>query len=133
MSKYIYELEMKVRDYECDLQGIVNNANYQHYLEHTRHEFLLTTGVSFADLHQRGIDVVVSKITMTFKVPLRSRDEFISKLYLQRDGIRFVFYQDIFRKSDNKQCLRGVVEAVCLENGVLTRGDMFDEIFANYL
>ena len=51
MSKYIYELEMKVRDYECDLQGIVNNANYQHYLEHTRHEFLLTTGVSFAELH----------------------------------------------------------------------------------
>ena len=35
-EKYIYELEMKVRDYECDLQGIVNNANYQHYLEHTR-------------------------------------------------------------------------------------------------
>jgi len=45
---YIYELEMKVRDYECDLQGIVNNANYQHYLEHTRHEFLTSVGVSFA-------------------------------------------------------------------------------------
>ena len=70
---------------------------------------------------------------MTFKVPLRSGDEFISKLYLQRDGIRFVFYQDIFRKNDNKLCLRGVVDAVCLENGVLTRGEMFDEIFANYL
>ena len=41
---YIYELEMKVRDYECDLQGIVNNANYQHYLEHTRHEFLTSVG-----------------------------------------------------------------------------------------
>ena len=39
--KYVYELKMKVRDYECDLQGIVNNANYQHYIEHTRHEFLL--------------------------------------------------------------------------------------------
>ena len=45
---YIYELEMKVRDYECDLQGIVNNANYQHYLEHTRHEFLTSVGITIA-------------------------------------------------------------------------------------
>lgn len=50
---YIYELEMKVRDYECDLQGIVNNANYQHYLEHTRHEFLTSVGVSFLHFMSR--------------------------------------------------------------------------------
>lgn len=56
---YIYELEMKVRDYECDLQGIVNNANYQHYLEHTRHEFLTSVGISFAALHEQGVDPVV--------------------------------------------------------------------------
>ena len=54
MDKYIYELKLKVRDYECDLQGIVNNANYQHYLEHTRHEFLTSVGVSFARLHEEG-------------------------------------------------------------------------------
>ena len=39
MKEYVYQLKMKVRDYECDLEGIVNNANYQHYMEHTRHEF----------------------------------------------------------------------------------------------
>ena len=38
--EYIFELEMQVRDYECDMEGIVNNAIYQHYLEHTRHEFI---------------------------------------------------------------------------------------------
>lgn len=33
--KYVYEREMEVRDYELDAEGIVNNANYLHYLEHT--------------------------------------------------------------------------------------------------
>lgn len=74
MDKYIYELKMKVRDYECDLQGIVNNANYQHYIEHTRHEFLTSTGISFARLHEEGIDPVVARLTMAFKTPLKSGD-----------------------------------------------------------
>ena len=36
MKEYIFKLTDKVRDYECDLQGVVNNSNYQHYMEHTR-------------------------------------------------------------------------------------------------
>ena len=34
IKKYIFETRMEVRDYECDIQGIVNNANYLHYTEH---------------------------------------------------------------------------------------------------
>ena len=77
--EYQHELTLKVRDYECDLQGIVNNANYQHYLEHARHEFLLSLGVSFAQLHAQGIDAVVSAITMRFTTPLKSGDEYVVK------------------------------------------------------
>lgn len=133
MEKYIYELKLKVRDYECDLQGIVNNANYQHYLEHTRHEFLTSIGVSFAKLHEEGVDPVVARLTMSFKTPLRSGDEFISKLYMKKEGIKYVFYQDIFRASDLKMVLKATVETVCLVNGRLSGSTLFDSIFAPYL
>lgn len=132
-SKYIYELVMKVRDYECDLQGIVNNANYQHYLEHTRHEFLASIGVSFAELHRQGIDPVVARINIAFKTPLKSGDEFVSKLYLRKEGIKYVFYQDIYRLSDGKAVIKSTVETVCLVEGRLSDSELFGRIFAPYL
>lgn len=132
-TDYIFELEMKVRDYECDLQGIVNNANYQHYIEHTRHEFLTSTGISFAKLHAEGIDPVVARLSMAFKTPLKSGDEFISKLYLKKEGIKYVFYQDIFRLPDNKPVIKSTVETVSLINGRLGTCPLFDEVFAPYV
>lgn len=125
---FIFELEMKVRDYECDLQGIVNNANYQHYIEHTRHEYLNSRNISFAKLHEDGIDAVVARITMSFKVPLKSGDEFISKLAVQKEGIKYVFYQNIYRKSDMKLVLKAVVETVTLINGHLGTCEILDAI-----
>ena len=116
---FIYELEFKVRDYECDLQGIVNNSVYQNYLEHTRHEFLLDNDVSFDLLHQQGVDAVVARIEMAYKTPLKSGDEFISKLYVTKEGIKYVFHQTIFRKIDNKVCLKAKVDTVVVINGKL--------------
>jgi acyl-CoA thioester hydrolase len=127
----IFELEMKVRDYECDLQGIVNNANYQHYVEHARHEFLLSRNISFADLHDQGIDCVVSGIEMRFKVPLRSRDEYIVRTNVKKEGIRYIFLQDIYRASDDKLCLKAKVEAVCIVNGKLGDSNLLMEAIMN--
>lgn len=133
MEKYVYELKMKVRDYECDLQGIVNNANYQHYIEHTRHEFLSATGISFAQLHTEGIDPVVARLNMAFKTPLKIGDEFVSKLYLKKEGIKYVFYQDIFRLPDMKVVIKATVETVCVVHGRLGNSELFDTVFAPYL
>ena len=130
--KYIFELQMKVRDYECDLQGIVNNANYQHYIEHTRHEFLSSLGVSFARLHDEGIDPVVARLSMAFKTPLKSGDEFVSKLYIKKEGIKYVFYQDIFRLPDMKPVIKATVETVCVINGRLGDSEVFNTIFSPY-
>lgn len=90
-NNYIFETRMEVRDYECDIQGIVNNANYLHYTEHTRHRFLRWLGVSFSDLHDKGVDPVVARMSLSYKVPLRCDDEFISRMGLQKKRITLGF------------------------------------------
>jgi acyl-CoA thioester hydrolase len=126
---YIYELELKVRDYECDIQGVVNNSVYQNYLEHTRHEFLEENNISFAELHNRGIDAMVSSIEIAYKTPLRPGDSFISKLYVTKEGVRYVFHQVIYRKSDNKLAIKAKVHAVAVVDGKLASAlPEFDEL-----
>jgi acyl-CoA thioester hydrolase len=69
---------------------------------------------------------------MSFKTPLRSGDEFVSKLYIKKEGIKYVFYQDIFRLSDMKVVVKAVVETVCVVNGRLNGSSLLDEKFAAF-
>jgi acyl-CoA thioester hydrolase len=130
MKKYVFELELKVRDYECDLQGVVNNANYQRYMEHTRHEYLELLGENFGRMHENGLDAFVSKVEIKYKHSLRSGDRFLSCLNLKREGVKLVFRQDIYRMSDRVLAATGKVETVIVKNGKLTRGEYFDKITA---
>ena len=132
-EKYKFSIEMKVRDYECDIQGVVNNANYQHYLEHARHEFLESIGSSFSHLHERGIDPMVSKITIEYKHPLRGGDVFVVCINMERRGAKLVFLQDIYNKADNSLSVKSEVDVICLKEGRLTRGEAFDEMLGEHL
>jgi acyl-CoA thioester hydrolase len=133
MENYIYRLEMKVRDYECDIQGVVNNANYQHYLEYARHEFLEYIGGSFSQMHEEGFDMMVSKITLEYKRPLRGGDRFVVCINAQRKGAKLVFMQDVYNLADDSLVLKGEVDVICLKNGRLTRGEVFDEMFKDLM
>ncbi|MBE9603104.1 thioesterase family protein [Pedobacter sp. MC2016-24] len=130
MKAYIFEIQLKVRDYECDLQGIVNNAVYQSYLEHARHEYLHSKHISFKELTEKGIFLMVSRIEMDFKRSLTSGDNFTVKIYTERQGLKLVFFQNIYRLSDNSLCLKAKVDVISTANGVLTRGEIFDELLA---
>ena len=132
-EKYIYETRMQVRDYECDIEGIVNNANYLHYCEHTRHLFLQQCGLSFAEMHEKGVDAVLARMTMQFKIPLRPDDEFLSRLRLTKEGIKYVFFQDIYRASDNKLVIKAQVDTVTLVNGRLSECEEFSRVFAPFV
>lgn len=114
----VYEIEMKVRDYELDLQGIVNNANYQHYLEHARHEFLTSKDISFAQLHEERKDLLISRVEIDYKSPLKSQDKFKVTIKMRKEGhLRLIFNQQILRVPDNKLIVDAKVTGVALNNG----------------
>lgn len=133
IGSYDFELPIRVRDYEVDVQGIVNNANYLHYMEHTRHEFCRSAGFSFAEMHSKGIDPVLRKVEIEYLTPLTLGEEMVSRLALSRKGPRFIFRQDIFRAADNEPVTRAEVTVVCIEDGKLTRGDVLAQAFEKYL
>jgi acyl-CoA thioester hydrolase len=113
-----YELEFSVRDYECDLQGIVNNAVYQNYYEHARHQFLLGKNIDFAKLHKEGIDLIISRVEIDYKFSLRSGDLFRVTVTTHREGhLRFIFEQDIFKMPENKLVSHAKVTGVGLNHG----------------
>lgn len=111
----LFKLDFKVRDYECDLQGVVNNSVYQNYLEHTRHEFLLSGGLNFATLAAEGINLVVTRAELDYKRPLKSGDEFWVEIRLEKiSKIRGAFLQDIYSKIDRRHILSARIEWTAL-------------------
>ena len=81
----------------------------------------------------KGIDAVVHSMKLQYKVPLRCDDEFISRLNLKKDRFKYMFYQDIYRASDEQLCFRATVELVCLINGQLGNSPEYDEAFKAYI
>ncbi len=110
-----FQIEFKVRDYECDMQGIVNNGVYFNYLEHARHEFLLAKGIDFADLTAKTIHLVVVRSEMDYKNSLTSGDRFVVKVAVERiSKVKFGFRQTVVRLSDEKVVLEALVIGTAL-------------------
>ena len=127
LDEVIYDYEMKVRDYECDVYGSATNAYVQRYLEVTRLEFMEEMGETFRKWHENGVDMMVTKVDLKFIKPMMSSEKFHSLMNIRQDGPRVIFEQEIRRKTDMRLCVRAAVEIVSIVNGQLdTEGKSFD-------
>lgn len=133
MKDYQFKLEFAVRDYECDLAGMVNNASYLNYIEHARHEFLRNKGIDFAGLAQDGIYLVVFRMELDYLFSLRSGDRFYVGTNAERvSRLRFGFQQDIYRLPDEKPVLRAkVIGTAVNEKGKPMLPKELEEILVN--
>ena len=97
----ITECTLTVRTYECDSNNHVNNANYLHYLEYARHEFLKTAGFDYKGVIKAGYGVFVARIEIDYKRPAFADDFLVIKSWPEKKGaVSGVIAQEIMRGSD---------------------------------
>jgi acyl-CoA thioester hydrolase len=114
---WVYTLPYEVRDYELDLQGIVNNSVYLNYFEHARHTYLRSLGIDFAQLHAQGLDAVVHRIEIDYLNSLLPGEKFVVRLRVEMKGrLRIVFAQEAVKES-GVAAARSRVETVITKNG----------------
>ena len=91
-----FEITMEVRDHELDRFGVVNNAVYQNYLEHARHTFLASRGISLTHLLEEKYRPV--------------GDSFSVQLWLTRlTRVKFQFFQQIQKIPSMQSTTRALV------------------------
>ena len=123
----MFAVEITVRDYECDQQGIVNNSVYLNYLQHARHEYGRSVGLDWLDLTARGINLVLSRAEIDYIQPLRPGDTVRVTVSASRKGkYRFYFDQEIQRLPDGAAALRAHLSAACLVEGKPAAPDELD-------
>ena len=127
-----FKVEFKVRDYECDLQGIVNNSVYFNYLEHARHEFLAAKNIDFAKLARDKVNLVVIRSEMNYKDSLKPGDAFCVEVEVERlSRLKFAFNQKVIRAADNKLMLDAVVTGTSVnEKGRPFVPQQLEQLFA---
>ncbi|KAL3159258.1 hypothetical protein ABBQ32_011224 [Trebouxia sp. C0010 RCD-2024] len=118
-----FAIKMKVRDYELDQYGVVNNAVYLNYLQHVREEWMHYIGFNSGEFARAGNALALSECNVKYMRPLRTRDLFNSLAWVTKvSATSFHLYQELVKVEEDEQACKEEVAlaatciVVCLDH-----------------
>ncbi len=92
---------LRVRSYECDSYGHVNNAVYLNYLEYARHQYLKDIKLPIEELHAGGYGMWIVELQIRYRRPALMDDELtIITRPLKRMRLSGTLHQRILKGSE---------------------------------
>ena len=64
-----YKYVRRVKYHETDQMGVVHHANYLHWFEEARTEYLREQGVSYRELEENGVIMPVAEVNCSYHQP----------------------------------------------------------------
>lgn len=107
----------KVRTYECDSYGHVNNAVYLNYLEYARMDYLEQIGFDYGGLVSAGFYLYVSHVDIYYKASALFGDTLTVESYSAKLGaVSGTFHQKILNQN-GAVCAEADVTWACVGEG----------------
>jgi acyl-CoA thioester hydrolase len=96
---------LRVRYSECDLQGVLFNANYLAYIDHTITELWRAAYGGYTVMLDRGTDIVVAEVNMRFLGSARFDEEVVIEATVINLGTTSVTTAFRFYRGDTEELL----------------------------
>ena len=106
---------LRVRYAECDPQGVLFNANYLAYIDHTITELWRAAYGGYTVMLDRGVDIVVAEVTMRFLGSARFDEEVIVEATVRHLGTTSVTSAFRFRRADGDPLLDAEIRHVFID------------------
>jgi acyl-CoA thioester hydrolase len=115
-------MELRIYYEDTDAGGVVYHANYLHYFERARTEFLREKGLSVAAMHHDGIIFPVVGLEVAFRSPAVLDDLLVVETApVAAKNSSFVLEQKVRRKGDGKLLVEARVTLACVGPGMKAR------------
>ena len=96
---------LRVRYSECDLQGVLFNANYLAYIDHTITELWRAAYGGYTVMLDRGVDIVVAEANLRFRAAARFDEEVVIEVTVTHLGTTSVTTAFRFLRAGTEEVL----------------------------